>query len=240
MDADKEREEIEKIHSEIGKLNDSYSQKLGNLKEAIRSGNASSKDKIIDFVTAYFGMWDSKTTSPYRELEKQINENIGGEVLVIKKETSESEMRHMLDGIGCMEEPVFYSSKIELQLGAISNQLELDVQTGEIIIPTKSHAKAKIECCSDDIDFFPEKTGWEKIEGEIKNKYDELRHLFGEPVKNWLSFYSGGFSRYCPKLTSEIIIGKEVEKYFKKIINGEKSYSEARVLLNPHLEGRLF
>ncbi len=239
MDVNKEREEIEKIDSEITNLRDSRAQRLGTLREALKSGNASSGNIIKDFATVYFGRWNNETIEHYRELEKQVNENIGREVLVIKKEKREREMfMRMVEGFGCGPEPTFYISDIELRLGVISSPLELNVQTGEVIIPAKNHAKTKITGFEDLYNFW-EKTEWEKIEESIKNKYDELPHLFGKPVKNLLS-QLGGFRGYGSELTSEIIIGDEVKSYFKKTVNGKKAYSEARILLDPNLGGTLF
>jgi hypothetical protein len=240
MDVDKERKEILEISSQIKGLNESYSKKLNSLQQALKSGKASSGDKITDFLTVYFGMWEGQIAEPYNILQKNINQNIGNEVLVIRTQTRKEEMlRHMAScERGIMPDPEYYTSDFEIQLGTISNPLELNVQTGDIIIPTKGHARIKIENCFEGNLMFPEEDKWEKVDESIKNKYLELPHLFRKQTEKLAYFSYSMFGEF--NQNSEIIIGKEAEQYFKKHLNGEKAYKNARKLLNPQSRGELF
>jgi hypothetical protein len=226
--------EIEEARFQIHLLTQSTNEKLADLQKRLKSGETSNKDLLTDFTIAYFGMRDEKVIEPYRVLQRQVAQNIGNEVLVVRKETQKDE-GIMHSDINSNPDPIFYTADVEMQFGKIIGDLELNLQTGGIIIPTKVHAKSQFKWEVGN-EFFDETTPWEKAEGNIRNNLVDLPHLYKDMIKKACSAYQFG----VPQQTSEIIFGEAVEKYFNAIPRGDKAYDAARKLLDPHLDGRLF
>jgi len=241
---DYERLEIDRLNLKVRDSSKKSAEKLRRLQEALKIGNERSDDKIKDFVTVYFGMWDDETTEPFRSLQKKVQENQGNEILVIKKAQEKkgllvsylSHQSHQ-DIEGMMPEPDFYTAHLDLNLGRISSPLELNIQTSEIVVPVANHLSASLEYA----DFggehlFPEDSRWEVCEGPIKKKLEDLPHLLSKKIKLVLERYR---LDYSGKVESFIFSGAEVKDYFSKHCGGEKFYGKIQQTILEHAKNKV-
>ena len=199
---------------------------LGILKDVLKTGKCKSSDEVRDFCAVYFDYlehFDEETLKPIYELDKNLKNKIGSEVMIVKQNWRKD------NGIEYEGESCFPmdTSVLDflLQYGKLNSDkgLGLDITKGNLIINTGNNLYLKRESLVHiSFDFIGMDYNWNLNKGNIIKHHSELQHLYPMP--------------YTIKET-EILVGDEVAKWFNysEHWKGKEAYKLAKELLENKL-----
>jgi hypothetical protein len=186
---------------------------VDSLKKNILDG-LRSEDPVADFTTVCYGAWSDDVTGPYRELVRNVSENLGRDVLIVKCSVDGPNDFKMSTMCGIAPSPVSYTKKWNLQLGVVNGNVSFNNYDQSIMIPTKKHLTMSgdefaLDGNPDYIDSSDSVTSmnfmnksWKIFDGPIIENVVELNLFQSLPV-----------STECRK-TSRILFGDYVDYFF--------------------------
>jgi len=199
MSLEEEITVIQEMKNQGALLIEEAAKRMASLQEALRFGRISSGDKIIDLIVSQSGTFNQEYIDAYRKLNEKLKTKRGEVVLVY----------HLT-----REKNPLSKDRIEmsLQFGIFSSDagLEIDIQKGNIIIPTRKHLEATQEYTESDEPDVKElrrnEPCWRTLNGPIIETYKNLVHLTKKKEQKEPE----------PKFTKEsnILVGQRVIDYF--------------------------
>ena len=198
------------------------------LRKKVRGGKDSLGSKLGDFVLVHHG-FDSKSLERYENLQEQLRGARGQDVLIFHSVRAPWNAM-----VVCGETPVIdrntrYEVNLDLYFGKLSGKgLDFNVGEREIIFPTgRSHISISSKYL-DLVDVDLRNAEVKLCRGRPRVKVSALSHLDTnrDYCSSFIASHTHGFSS-----KSGILVGSEVEEYFKGAGSGEKVYEGARELL---------
>jgi hypothetical protein len=207
---------------------------IENLKKDILSW-LRSDDPIADFTTVCYGAWSDDVTGPYRELVRNVSENLGREFLVVRCSVDDHGFK-MSTMCGVAPSPTSYIKNWSLELGVVDGNMSFDNYNRSIMIPTKDY----LITCGDEfaLDGDPDSIyssdsimladkSWILNRGPFIEKIEELDHLCTNR-----NLPPNIFASNENKRTSRILFGDYVSDFFSQKRDGNVLYPKGLELLS--------
>lgn len=202
-------EEINEILKEQSKSSESQKERteqLSFLREKIKNGEESTGDPIKDFMLAYYLEQKMGVEEKIISLEKDISNNQGIQIFVIKEEGIYHPPRINSYVMYCMPPMGNMGKNKEENIGILDGNLSFNMKAGNLLIPTKEYVAR-----GNNLMNINTKRGEGLQKGPIKINYTEFVYL-NESIPDTGSSHN---SRIFNSL--RILIGDEFITYFYKM-----------------------